>query len=51
MQPVLRLLKVLSQVPMIVASVALFALMVLTFADVLMRSILSYDISTGFIDI
>ena len=47
MQPVLRLLTVLSQVPMIVASVALFALMVLTFADVLMRSIFNAPIEAA----
>lgn len=47
MQTVLRFLKALSQIPMIVASVALFALMCLTFADVLMRSIFNAPIEAA----
>ncbi len=47
MPPVIRFLKSLSQLPMIVASVALFALMCLTFADVLMRSIFNAPIEAA----
>ena len=47
MPPVTQLLKALSHLPMIVASVALFALMCLTFADVLMRSIFNAPIEAA----
>jgi TRAP-type C4-dicarboxylate transport system permease small subunit len=47
MHPLLRFLKSLSHLPMIVASVALFALMGLTFADVLMRSIFNAPIEAA----
>lgn len=47
MHPALRFLKSLSQLPMIMASVALFALMCLTFADVLMRSIFNAPIEAA----
>lgn len=47
MQGLLRLLKAISQIPMIVASIALFALMSLTFADVLMRSIFNAPIEAA----
>ncbi|MEN8893341.1 TRAP transporter small permease [Planktotalea arctica] len=47
MQPAFHFLKALSHVPMIVASIALFALMSLTFADVLMRSIFNAPIEAA----
>lgn len=47
MHPVLRFLKTFSQVPMVIASIALFALMTLTFADVLMRSIFNAPIEAA----
>lgn len=47
MLSVIRFLKAMSQLPMIVASVALFALMCLTFADVLMRSIFNAPIEAA----
>ncbi|MGH1576195.1 TRAP transporter small permease [Planktotalea sp.] len=47
MQPLLRFLKTLSRIPMVVASIALFALMCLTFADVLMRSIFNAPIEAA----
>ncbi|MGB7318962.1 MAG: TRAP transporter small permease subunit [Planktotalea sp.] len=47
MQPAIRFFKTLSQLPMIVASIALFALMCLTFADVLMRSIFNAPIEAA----
>jgi TRAP-type C4-dicarboxylate transport system permease small subunit len=47
MQPVIRFLKAFAQFPMIIASIALFALMSLTFADVLMRSIFNAPIQAA----
>lgn len=47
MHPVLQFLKTLSKVPMLIASIALFALMCLTFADVLMRSIFNAPIEAA----
>lgn len=47
MHPVLQFLKTLSKVPMLIASIALFALMSLTFADVLMRSIFNAPIEAA----
>ena len=47
MRPVIRFLQHLSVLPMAVASVALFALMGLTFADVLMRSIFNAPIEAA----
>jgi len=47
MSTVIRFLKSLSRLPMIVASVALFGLMCLTFADVLMRSVFNVPIEAA----
>lgn len=47
MQVVINFLKTLAKFPMIVASIALFALMCLTFADVLMRSIFNAPIEAA----
>lgn len=47
MLPLLRFFKAFSQLPMIVACVALFALMCLTFFDVLMRSIFNAPIEAA----
>jgi len=47
MPPVIQFLKALSQLPMFIASMALFALMCLTFADVLMRSIFNAPIEAA----
>lgn len=47
MSSLIRFLNALSQLPMIVASIALFALMCLTFADVLMRSIFNAPIEAA----
>lgn len=47
MQTALTLLRTLAKLPMFVASVALFALMCLTFADVLMRSMFNAPIEAA----
>lgn len=47
MNNALRLLKAFAQLPIFVASAALFALMCLTFADVLMRSIFNAPIEAA----
>ena len=47
MHPALRFLQTLSKLPIFVASLALFALMCLTFADVLMRSVFNAPIEAA----
>ena len=47
MKTALRLVVALAKLPMLVASVALFALMCLTFADVLMRSVFNAPIEAA----
>lgn len=47
MQNLLKLLNVLAKLPMFVASLALFALMCLTFTDVLMRSMFNAPIEAA----
>lgn len=47
MPRLLQFLKALAQIPMFVASLALFMLMLLTFADVLMRSIFNAPIEAA----
>ncbi len=47
MHPALRLIQTLAKLPMFVASLALFALMCLTFADVLMRSMFNAPIEAA----
>jgi TRAP-type C4-dicarboxylate transport system permease small subunit len=47
MQPALRFLQTLAKLPMFLASLALFGLMCLTFADVLMRSIFNAPIEAA----
>lgn len=47
MHPALRFLQTLAKLPMFVASLALFALMCLTFADVLMRSMFNAPIEAA----
>ena len=47
MRSLIRLTAALSALPMTMASVALFALMVLTFADVIMRSVFNAPIEAA----
>ena len=47
MRSLIRLTTALSALPMTMASVALFALMVLTFADVIMRSVFNAPIEAA----
>lgn len=47
MRPLIRLTTALSALPMTMASLALFALMVLTFADVIMRSVFNAPIEAA----